>query len=460
MRVLGATAALAVPPGLFGCGPLQLGTRADGARTLAARPDDRPAPAEAIDPVAFYRSRGLISNGPPLPFAGSVRFLATASGDSTYAIVSLALGASALTFRREGDEFRADYRVTLTLRHDAELVARAEATEPVRVATLRETLRSDEGVLFQQIIAAPPGTHALTVEVRDIASGRASSHSLAVQVPVFDRGGIALPAPVYESVPRTSLAAIPRLVMNPRGAAIAGADSVLNVYVETYREDAARPVAIALHVEDELVWADTVMPVAAAELGTALLRIPLAGVAIGTADILAWPVGGRDTARTPAFVGFSDDIPATTYADMLGYLEYFTSESRLRALRRAPPRERGTAWRELMVGTDPRPGTLANEALRAYFGRMQRANLAYGEGGVPGWRTDRGMVLLVLGEPDQVLDQFSGDATLRGRVQQWDYSALNLTIVFEDAMGLNRWRLTRASEAALAAERERRQGRP
>jgi GWxTD domain-containing protein len=444
---------------LSGCGPLQLGTRAAGPEPQPNRSAERPAPAEAIDAVSFYRSRGLVASGPPLPFTGSVRFLATASGDSTYAIISIALGASSLTFRREGDEFRADYRVSLTLRRDAEVVARAEATEPVRIATLRETLRSDESVLFQQIITAPPGPHSLTVEVRDIASGRAMSHNLAVQVPAFDRGGIAPPSPVYESVPRAALAAVPRVVMNPRGSAIVGSDSVFNVYVEAYREDATRPVVLALRVDDELVWTDTVMPVAAAELATALVRVPIAGVAVGTADILAWPVGGQDTARTPAFVGFSDDLPATTYSDMLDYLEYFTSESRLRALRRALPRERGSAWRELMISTDPQPATSANEALRAYFARMLQANGTYAEGSVPGWRTDRGMTLLVLGEPDQVLDQFSGDATLRGRVQQWDYRALNLTLVFEDAMGLNRWRLTRASEAALAAERERRQGR-
>jgi GWxTD domain-containing protein len=187
--------------------------------------------------------------------------------------------------------------------------------------------------------------------------------------------------------------------------------------------------------------------------------MPVTDIAVGTADILVWPIGGRDTARTPVFVGFTDEMPPTTYADMLGYLEYFTSETRLHALRRASPRQRGPAWRELMAESDPQPGTPANEALRTYFAGMQRANSAYAEGGVPGWRTDRGIVLLILGEPDQVLDQFSGDATLRGRVQQWDYHALNLTMVFEDTMGLNRWRLTRASEAALAAERERRESR-
>jgi GWxTD domain-containing protein len=211
-------------------------------------------------------------------------------------------------------------------------------------------------------------------------------------------------------------------------------------------------------VEGQTLWTSTMTQSAGSDLATAVAYVPVNRIALGTAEVLVWPVGARDTSRTPVFVGFAADLPVTTYSDMLSYLEYFTSERRLRELRQAPPQERGEAWRGLMRATDPVSGTPDNEALQAYLGRMRQANGLYAEGGVEGWRTDRGVVLLILGEPDRVLDQFSGDAVLRGRIQQWEYRERNVTIVFEDSMGLNRWRLTRSSEAVLAAERERRQG--
>ncbi|HLF22946.1 MAG TPA: hypothetical protein VI565_03415, partial [Burkholderiales bacterium] len=65
-------------------------------------------------------------------------------------MVSLSMAAGTLKFNREGDGYRADYRVSITFSNDGATVARIDAAEPLRVATLRETRRTDESVLFQQ----------------------------------------------------------------------------------------------------------------------------------------------------------------------------------------------------------------------------------------------------------------------------------------------------------------------
>jgi GWxTD domain-containing protein len=405
--------------------------------------------------VAYYRQRGLLAHGAPLPFTGSLGFAASRTADSSHLIVALALHADALTFRREGDMFRADYRVSVRLRRDAEVVALADATEPVRVATLRETSRAEESVVFQQVLTVPPGAYALSVEVRDMASGRSGAHSLAVQVPSYSSFVLSAPMPVYESMPRRTRAELPRIVMNPRGSGLVNRDSTVDIYVEAYNPG-VRQIGFALRVDTTTIWSDTTAASTESDLAAALARVPVHLMALGSGDVLVWEPAGHDTLRTPVFLGFGDDLPMTTYADMVNYLEYFTNARRLESVRAAAPTARAAVWRDLMRATDPVPGSAENEALRTYFARMRQANLAYGEPGADGWRTDRGMVLLVLGEPDQVLDQFTADATLRGRVQHWEYRAAGLTVVFEDAMGLNRWRLTRSSEALVAAARERR----
>lgn len=441
------------------CGGVRLGTRSPASDTPT--PSTRAEPEQArIDPVAYYHQRGLLAHGAPMPFVGSVGFAATATADSTFVIVALALSPDALTFRREGDGFRSDYRISMQIRRDAEVLAGVEAVEAVRVATLRETSRGDEGVLFQQVLSAPPGSHVLNVEVRDVASGRSASQAMSLNVPRFgSSASLGTPLVVLDWIPRTSRAQVPRVVTNPRGLATAGRDSALSVYVEAYDAPGAT-IGMALRVEGQAVWSSSVSTSGASALGAMDVRLPAHPIALGSADLVMWLEGQGDTVRAPVFVGFDDDIPATSYADLLSYLEYFISARRLQQLRQAAPRDRGAAWQELMRATDPVVSTAENEALRSYFARMRQANASYAEGSLPGWRTDRGMVLLLLGEPDQVLDQFSGDPTLRGRLQQWEYRSLNLSIVFEDAMGLNRWRLTRASEAALATERDRRQSGP
>ena len=84
--------------------------------------------------------------------------------------------------------------------------------------------------------------------------------------------------------------------------------------------------------------------------------------------------------------------------------------------------------------------------MHEYFIRVQRANDRFREEGVPGWMTDRGRVLLGLGEPDQVIDQGNVAVNTRGRTQMWEYRSINLQLVFYDQTGFGRWRLTTSSE--------------
>ena len=104
-------------------------------------------------------------------------------------------------------------------------------------------------------------------------------------------------------------------------------------------------------------------------------------------------------------------------------------------------------WREFYTATDPVEATPENEALEAYFRRIQVANQRFRESGDPGWLTDRGEVYVTLGEPDDVFD-FSSDVSRAGsRGIRWTYNALRLTLFFQDQNGFGRFRLTPLSRA-------------
>ena len=164
------------------CGGLRLGSRGPESTSLQSASAPRSdTPAVTLDAVAFYRQKGLIAQGAPLPFVGTANFTASARPDSTHVLVALALATGALTFRREGDQYRADYRSTIALKRGETTIARLEATEVVRVATLRETERSDESVLFQQLLTVAPGSYTLTVAVRDEGSTKSASTDLALR---------------------------------------------------------------------------------------------------------------------------------------------------------------------------------------------------------------------------------------------------------------------------------------
>ena len=63
---------------------------------------------------------------------------------------------------------------------------------------------------------------------------------------------------------------------------------------------------------------------------------------------------------------------------------------------------------------------------------------------MPGWRTDRGEVLIRLGDADEVFD---ASPQSQGRLIRWTYTQYQLVIYFVDESGFGRYRLTPASRS-------------
>ncbi len=414
----------------------------------------------SVEAAVLAQEAGMLAQSGVLPFTGTVGHLAAATPDSTHLLVALSMASQALTFRREGEQYRATYSVTLTLRRAGASVLRIDASEVVRVAGFRETSRSDESIIFQQLLTVPPGEYQLQVDVRDDASGRRAGQTIPVSLPRMAAGTLSSPLPFYEVIPRLARDSIPRLLLSPRSAAVFGRDSAIAVYFESYdMADAPPPVRLAVRVDGRVVWEQVVELVRGNGLRHGIAYVPVASIGLGVAEAALSAEGRSELARTSVFVAFGDDLPVTTWEDMLNYLQYFARPARLNALREVDPTLRGLAWSEFVAATDPQPSTPEHEGLRAYFDRLRQANTRFAEDGMAGWKTDRGRVLLLLGEPDQIVDRFPAETGQRGRFQVWEYLDDRVSVAFTSAFGANRWRLTPASEAEVESLVERRRRR-
>ena len=403
-------------------------------------------------PSAIYQRMGLLAPASPVAFVGTVRFVATARPDSTLALVAVSLQNRALTFVRDGDRYRAAYEVRAEFRRGAQLVRRVEAQQVVRVANVRETTRGDESVIFQQTLLLAPGAYTLTMAVRDGGSVRSASQEATVTVPALD-GALALSSPitVYEATPRASVDSAPRLVASPRATFTFGRDTAAAVYLEGYGTGSG-PLPVRLTVRADrgaVLWTGTASLARRGALFSGVVPVPLAPLGVGrVATLVARRADSPDSAATPLFVTFGDELPLTSFEEMTSYLRYFADGPRLEALRRAPAAGRAAAWGEFFRATDPTPSTPENEALRDYFTRIGQANARFREEGGSGWLTDRGRVFVTIGDPDQMYQQGgTADVNARGRAQVWEYSDERVQLVFVDQSGFGRWRLTPASES-------------
>jgi GWxTD domain-containing protein len=431
-RLLIATAALVA---LLGCGSWKrVGTQ------------EQPTPSESLtrllNTTAFYQRLGRLSAGDPMPFVGTVAF-AAAPADSVIAVLGLSLENRAFAFQREGNVFVARYRVSLSFQREGAPSIDVSREEIVRVPTFQETQRSDESVLFQQVLRVLPGTYKVSVSVRDAGSTSESRAQADFTAPRFGPASYTAPILTYQATGRGTLSVPLSIVLNPRGAVGYGSDTLL-AYIEGYNFPGS--TTVPFQVEDEqrnVIVHDSLHFRGGKPIESQVIRISPDSVSLGELKLVVGTESKEHT--TSALVSFTQAWVVTNFDEMLDLLRYFGQDQRLAAMRKAPASERSRLWREFYAATDPNNTTPENEALNQYFGRIAAANQRFTDEGVPGWRTDRGEVLITLGPPDESIENTPG--TTANRIVRWSYLTYRLTVFFQDETGFGRLRLTPGSRA-------------
>jgi GWxTD domain-containing protein len=402
---------------------------------------------------------GLFVTGAPLPTVATVRYLAGATPDSTLAVFALSLANHSLSFRRETNEFVAEYHVEVAFRADTGAPVQLASDQRVRVRGFQETLRADESVLFQGYVMLRPGVYSVSVLIRDRNSPATAHRARIDTVPRLAAPALATPVAFYQGSGRATTADRPQLLVNPRATLPYGADT-LRFYVEGYGlPSGTRLAAQAVDQNGNILWQDTMPVQDSGSVARAVVRIAGSQLAVGEQALRVGMVGSREQVRTPFLVSFSGQWVITDFAEMVNLLRYFDRQDLIAKLRSAPPDRRAQVWREFWTATDPSPATAENEALDEYLRRVQIANLRFREPGDPGWLTDRGEVFITLGEPDEVRDYSSVGAVRSGPQSiRWTYTSLRVILLFQDPTGFGRYELSPGSRAdylqALARVRQ------
>jgi GWxTD domain-containing protein len=192
-----------------------------------------------------------------------------------------------------------------------------------------------------------------------------------------------------------------------------------------------------------------------------LLALPVRRLPPGPAS-LGVNRPGEGTIRTLAlYAGLSPEWVPSSWPVAIDQLRYALDADTLKAWRELRPMDRSGAWERFQDRSDPDPATAANEYLEGYFERMSLANDRYDEPGRAGWESDRGQVLVRLGEPDRqrfIRPERQGEVPRL----EWEYEESEsggALIVFEDATDFGVWMLTPRSRAVVRrVERERAAG--
>lgn len=127
----------------------------------------------------------------------------------------------------------------------------------------------------------------------------------------------------------------------------------------------------------------------------------------------------------------------TDFEGAVEQLRYVASDQEKDSLLRTPDTTRAIVWKAFWKRRDPTPGTVLNEYREEYYRRIRYSNATFSVSNRPGWRSDRGMIYIRYGEPDEVerhpfdLDGYPYNAPWT----VWRYFSNNLQFVFVDRRG-------------------------
>lgn len=422
----------------------------------AIQPAPLPLPRSASpdtsvpETAELYRKGDFLVGDGALRFVGITRYFATESPESTMVVVGLSIPTRGLSFVRAGDRYAAYYSIKISFSSGPTLIRSERPAGEVRVASVEETRRSDEGIIFQRSFKMPPGNYSLSVVAQDSLSTSTGAGVMAISVPRLSEGALSSLLPVFAAVPRSRRDSPLLATINPRATLRYGRDAAVQLYLESYGRGG--PVSLVVTSRSAanpgvVLSTDTVAVAADGEVNGALISVAPAGLDLGANHVVATSRDGTPAGEATVVVSIGEDAPVTSFDELWSALRYFATDVELRDLRTATPEKRPSRWAALMRRTDPNQGTPENEALHEYFRRMRVVSARYREDGKRPWETDRGAVLLALGEPDVVTNPVAVDSLGSAHLLTWEYRRHRLLLVFYDETGLGRWRLTTTSSA-------------
>ena len=120
-------------------------------------------------------------------------------------------------------------------------------------------------------------------------------------------------------------------------------------------------------------------------------------------------------------------------------VKYIATREEWKRLDKAKPEDKMKEFQAFWKRHDPTPGTETNEALEAHYGRIDYANQYFSVMKREGWRTDMGMVFIILGSPDDI--ERNAYPRYSKPYEIWRYYRYNRELLFYDYTGFGEYRL-------------------
>ncbi len=287
-----------------------------------------------------------------------------------------------------------------------------------------------------------PGNYELLLGVMDFDSKVTSHRKTKVQLPDYrsDQMMISdiLLADSIITEPSGGKVPLPNVMGNYEGD-----QKALFLWYEIYNPQDFKKARIQyslIDYEQKAVWSITRDKTLYGWRTIETMRIPRGELKSGRYKLsLKLEAGGQTLERVRDITIHWLGMPryASTMDNAIEQLKYVATGSEISKLQKAG-KDKERLFHEFWKAKDPTPGTEQNELMEEYYRRIDFANANFGTF-IEGWKTDRGMVYIVLGPPNDI-ERHPFEAGSKP-YEIWSYYTINREFVFVDYTGFGEYRL-------------------
>jgi GWxTD domain-containing protein len=355
-----------------------------------------------------------------------------------------------LRFIKEEDQFIARYDITLSIYTPAkQLVHERTWTEVVRVSDPLKTSSSRMYSLSHRVVDVEPGNYQAHVEFHERDSRNTARAFRSMLVTDYAKDPVALSDIMLVS--KLSIEGDRKNVIPNISGNVGYLTDGFYLFFEIYSNEPLDSLQLVMKIFDakkkEILQQSSVEQISGTMTQSFMKVDPLqlpSGMYFVTVDAHRLRDVHPDTSlaqTSRTFFVRLIDLPSTIQDidKAVDQMRYVALPSEMEyILNGSDPEEKQRRFLAFWKKRDPEPATQRNELLEEYYARVEYANKTFAHYN-DGWKSDRGMVYIHLGPPDQV-ERRPFDMNSKP-YEIWYYYNLNRDLVFIDETGFGDYRL-------------------
>lgn len=369
-----------------------------------------------------------------------------AASDSGFSTIRLFIKVAYddLQFIRDGEQFKARYELTASvLNASDELVESDIKTHDVNVATFEETNSPFTYAFSEVSFDLEPASYQLIIGLTDLDSRRSGRNKVDIDLIDYWKYDFGMSDLLLADTTWTGQDG--RLMLQPNVLWDLGTGSkMITVYFEVYSTFRFESVPVQLVIrtrEDQPVYewkqditiqrfrTPVIQNISREKIQAGIYRIE---IQVGRDRVLTRRIKNL-TIRWMNLPVITSDLDKA-----IDQLRYIASPKEIKAMKNAEGNKKAEMFEDYWKSVDPTPGTSINERMIEYYRRIEYANENF-SGYTEGWLTDRALVYIVLGPPDDI-ERYPFEQDSKPYII-WLYYLKGREFVFIDQTGFGDYRL-------------------